>query len=137
MKIKCINDIIRQEFCGKDLVEWAKYSDLEITSGKTYTVIAISKYFNEIFFYIIGDETANYPLAFPSVLFQITDNSISKYWDNAFKFKSINELSINNGEIISFKEWTLNGDDFYEKVLDEIEPEISIFREYRDKMLNE
>jgi hypothetical protein len=49
----------------------------------------------------------------------------------------LDELNLKNGEIISFKEWAIFKDAFYEKVLDEIEPEVSIFNNNRDKMLNE
>jgi hypothetical protein len=73
MRVKCINERLSPELHNEKLVEWAKHSDLEISLNKTYVVLAISRYFDTIFFYILGDESNNYPLAFPSVLFEIID----------------------------------------------------------------
>jgi hypothetical protein len=138
MKIKCINDSISIENSSQALIEWANNSEMEITVGKTYVVFAISKYFETIFYYILGDESENYPLAFPSNLFQIIDYNISKYWiTSSSEFKNPENIKIENGEIISFKEWVLRGDKFYENLLEEVKEDVKIFNNYRDKILNE
>jgi hypothetical protein len=138
MKVKCLTETINPGVHNKKLVEWAKKSELEITLGKTYTVIAISKYLDFIFYYILGDETDNYPLAFPSECFEIIDSSVSKFWNiDLVKIETLNELNIEEGQIISFKEWVLKQDEFYENLLEEKKSEIEIFNNYRNKMLVE
>lgn len=138
MKIKCINDSILPENSSQVLVEWANNSDLEISIGKTYVVFAISKYLGTIFYYILGDETENYPLAFPNNLFEVTDYTQSKYWINPLKkLNDSEDIQIESGEIISFEEWVLKGDRFYEQLLEEKKEEVKIFNNYRELILNE
>lgn len=138
MKVECISNQITSENSNEELVDWANNSDLEITIGKVYVVFAISKYMNFIFYYVLGDESNSYPLAFPSVLFRLVDNKISKFWvKKIVATESLQELDIENGEVVSFKEWSLNGDGFYEKLLEEEKSEIRTFNKYREKMLKE
>lgn len=138
MKVKCISATISIENSSNAIIEWANNSEMEITIGKTYAVLAISKYFDTIFYYIIGDESDSYPLAFPSNLFQIIDHNISKYWTTSLnEVRDPQDLEIGNGEIISFKEWTTKGDEFYEKLLDEEKKEVKLFDMYRDRILTE
>ena len=138
MKVKCLTETIDPMIHNKKLIEWAKNSELEITQGKIYTVIAISKYLDIFFYYIIGDESGNYPLAFPTDLFEIIDNRVSKYWDVFIeKIDTITELELQNNDVISFNEWTLNKDSFYENLLEEEKHEISVFNTYKDKIFFE
>ena len=46
-------------------------------------------------------------------------------------------IEIQNREIMSFKEWKLKRDQFYENVLEELDPDYSTFKNHRDNMLNE
>lgn len=138
MKIKCINDSISIKNSPQILVEWANNSELEITVGKTYVVFAISKYLGTIFYYILADESEDYPLAFPSNLFQIIEKKSSKYWITSLnEFKNLEDIEIENGQIISFKEWALKGDKFYEDLLEEKREVVKIFNSYREAILNE
>jgi hypothetical protein len=138
MKILCINNVISTENSSPSITEWANNSELEITIGKTYVVLAISKYIDVLFYYILSDESEDYPLAYPSHLFEIIDPNISKFWMTSLtQIQSINNLDIQNGEIISFKEWATKGDQFYENLLEGTNEEAKIFITYRDMMLNE
>lgn len=138
MIIECISDRIKPNEYNKKLVEWAKNSDLEITVNKTYVVLAITKYFDSFFFFILGDERSAYPLAFPEELFLIADNKISIYWDlNMKEVKSLSELDMKNNEVISFHEWAMKGDLFYENLLEQNEYELRVFDSYKAKMLDE
>jgi hypothetical protein len=135
MKVKCIREMPKEGDSNKNIVEWSKNIELEITEGKMYVVLAIAKYLDNIFYYILGDESNNYPLAFPSELFKIVDNRISKYWLTDLKnIISSNDLKIKNSDIISFKEWAENKDIFYENLLEERDHEVKVFNAYRDKM---
>ncbi|KPH11526.1 hypothetical protein [Chryseobacterium sp. ERMR1:04] len=136
MKVKCISKQILSD--NKLLAEWAIHSELEITVNKEYTVFAIGKYLNALFYYILGDESNSYPLSFPAQLFQIIDSRVSKYWEtNLVKINSWEDLDIQDGDIISFREWTVKGDSFYENLLNEQRSEVFLFNNYCDKILNE
>ncbi|WP_309609114.1 hypothetical protein [Flavobacterium sp.] len=138
MKVKCLIENIDPVIHNKKLVEWSNNSELEITQGKIYTVIAISKYSDILFYNIIGDESGNYPLAFPVDLFEIIDNRVSKYWNVLIeKIGDITELELQNNDVISFNEWTLKKDCFYENLLEQEKHEISVFKNYKDKMFFE
>jgi len=138
MKVLCIADLISSKNSPQSIIDWANNSELEITVGKTYTVFAISKYFDVLFYYIISDESSEYPLAYPHYLFEVYDENISIFWDTSYlKTKSIDTLEIKNGEIISFKEWTVKGERFYENLLEGNSEELRIFKKYRDDMLRE
>lgn len=138
MKVRCLTNEISPEIHERSLVEWANGTALEITRGKVYIVLAVTKYFDKYFFFIMGDESKEYPLAFPAELFEIVDNKVSKYWDcNFTTLKSLDQLNIGNNDICSFTEWKNQKDQFYEDVLEEEKNALIIFNQYRDKMLAE
>ena len=139
MKVECISDRVNPNIHDKWLQVWANTKEqLELTVGKVYLVLAVARYSNNFFFYILGDESDDYPLAFPAPLFEIRDFEVSQFWDFDYrKISSLKELSIGNEEILSFKEWKSQGDEFYEKVLEEDKQALAIFSSYRDKMLME
>jgi hypothetical protein len=138
MNVRCICDTISNNNSSPAIVKWSNNSDLEITVGKTYTVFAITKFFDVIFYYILGDESDKYPLSFPHYLFLIEDNKTSKYWNtNLNMIDKPDLIKIENGEVISFKEWTYKKDMFYENLLEENQNEVSLFISYRDKILSE
>ena len=138
MKIKCLVDIVIPEIHDEKIVQWAKKSELEITIGKVYVVFAITKFFDIFFYYILGDERNIFPLAFPAELFEIIDNRISKYWDfDLPRVESLSQIKIENNDIISFKEWSVEKDSFYEKILEEHVREMEIFNFFKEKILME
>ncbi|HEY8954840.1 hypothetical protein [Chitinophaga sp.] len=138
MKIKCLTENIKADHHNEKLIEWAKNTELEITEGNIYVVLAISKYFDVYFYYILGDESTTYPLAFPAELFEIIDSRVSQCWDLELRnIESLSKLNIRNNEVISFKEWSNENDFFYEKLLDKNAKEVSIFESYKNKMLQE
>jgi hypothetical protein len=139
MKVECKIDRVNPNTLESWVSNWANTKEqLELTVGKVYTVLAIAKYSNNFFVYILGDESNDYPLAFPIQFFKIKDLSVSKFWDcDVQNIDSIESLNINNQETLSFKEWKNLGDKFYEKVLEEDKQAISLFNSYRDKMLIE
>lgn len=51
MKIKCLVDIVTPDLHDERIVQWAKKSELEITMGKVYVVLAITKFL--MFFFTI------------------------------------------------------------------------------------
>lgn len=138
MKVRCICDKITSSNSPSAIVEWSNNTDLEISLGKTYIVFAITKFFDVIFYYILGDESDKYPLSFPYYLFIVEDNKSSKYWDTPLSIIEMPEhIKIENGDVISFKEWKLKKDLFYQNLLEENPIEVRLFLNYRDKMLPE
>lgn len=138
MKIRCINNFISSENSCQSIINWANNSELEVTIGKIYTVFAVSKYFDIVFYYILSDESNEYPLAYPFHLFEIYDYNISKFWVTSLKkIQTVEDINIENQEIISFKEWSYNGDRFYENLIEGKNQEVLIFKDYRVKMLLE
>lgn len=139
MKVKCLFDRINPEIHEKWLVDWANtLEQLELTVGKIYVVLAISRYSDKLYYYIMGDESDNYPLAFPIELFEIYDSQVSKYWDCNLSFiKSFKELKLQNHEVCSFTKWKMEKDLFYEKILEEDKQTLLIFNSFKDKMITE
>ena len=138
MKIRCNSVNISKENSPLSMIKWSNNSELEITVDKIYTVLAITKLFDIIFYYILSDESNEYPLAFPYYLFEIEENEVSKYWETSLSIIEEPDLiKIENGQVISFKEWTLKKDLFYENLLEGNQEEVRIFNNYRDKMLIE
>lgn len=138
MKIRCNFDNISKENSPLSIIKWSNNSELEITIGKIYTVLAITKFFDIVFYYILSDESNEYPLAFPYYLFEIEENKVSKYWDTSLSIIEDPELiKIENGQVVSFKEWAVKKDLFYENLLEGIQEEVKTFNNYRDKMLSE
>jgi hypothetical protein len=72
MKVSCVSDNISSENSPSSIVGWANNTELEITVGETYTVLAITKLFDVIFYYILSDASDEYPLSFPHYLFKVT-----------------------------------------------------------------
>lgn len=139
MKVKCKIDRIIPEIHEKWLVEWTNtLEQLEITIGKIYVVLAISKYEDRIYCYIMGDESNSYPLAFPVELFEIYDNSVSEHWDcDLSSIKSFDEIQIQNHEVFSFTQWKIQKDLFYENILEEDRYTMLIFNSFKNKMMLE
>lgn len=139
MKIKCVYDRVNPEIHDRWLVDWANtLEQLELTIGKVYIVLAIAKYSGKLYYYIMGDESDNYPLAFPIELFEIYDSKISKYWDSDLSsIKSFEEVSLQDHEVYSFSQWRLQKDLFYENILEENKQTISVFNDFKEKMMTE
>jgi hypothetical protein len=139
MKVECIEDRVNPKIHDDWLLRWANTDDqLELTIGKVYVVLAIAKYYDNYFFYVLGDESDTYPLAFPQQFFKIKDLSLSQYWYiNKNIISTLDELNLLNEDVISFKEWAILKDKFYEKILEEDKEALSLFSSYKDKMLQE
>lgn len=138
MKVKCISNKVDLEKMNW-LKEWYNASrELELTVEETYVVLAIAKYSNHLFYYVLADDIGDFPLAFPCHLFEVEDYNISKYWDTKLKLTQLlTGTDIGNQEIISFSEWSIKGDVFYENLLEGGKYETNLFINYRDKMTKE
>ena len=137
MKVKCIKDRANNSY--DPIFDWARTMEqVDISKGGIYTVLAITKDDNKYFYYLLGDESNEYPLPFPSQMFEIIDSRVSKYWEYELAtISTIEKLNINEDEVISFPEWSLRKGFFYGEVIEEDPIALSIFFKYRDLMLVE
>jgi|GEM_PF-3492756 len=137
MKVRCISDFISIENSPQSIINWANNSELEITLGKVYSVYAMSRHFDVIFYYILSDESNAYPLAFPHFLFEICDSDATQFWGMSIdNIKSLDTFYIEDGEVISFRDWSLKGDRFYENLLEGNREEVIAFEKFRDNIDN-
>lgn len=140
MKVKCLYNKIDPTLHNGKVAAWANNSELEITVGETYVVLAIAKsdFWNGIIYFVLGDERNTFPLSFPAELFEIVDTKVSKYWNFPLShIESLAQIDVNADEIISFKEWSVEKGSFYERLLDDHPRELEIFMSYVEKMTAE
>lgn len=136
MKVQCLFDnLAALKKNSIDFSIWVSNinESYDLIIGNEYTVLAISKIDNKEFYYLIGEDSDDYPLPYPKILFKITDTTISNYWVK----NSVQIESLNNGDVFSFPEWVREKEYFYEKLLEEDEEIIKIFESYKDKILSE
>lgn len=132
MKIKCVENKIKS--LPTELQENYNRSEetLSLFLNKEYTVYGM--YVNEgITWYLICDRsTDDYPLSYPSMLFEISNPQLSRYW--IFNFGK----SIRSGSTVDpvwvFPEWANDYYNFYDKLTDWEETEAKIFKEYKELM---
>lgn len=137
MKVKCIDN------SGTNLPPqlfshygWNKEMEFhEITIDKKYVVYAILYIEDNPFYMICGDDYdgqyVNYPSLLPSVLFEIIDETKSKFWVIETKV-NINVESSKNTDI-GFKE-LFKDEYFYGKLVEGYENEVKIFSSIKKKI---
>lgn len=140
MIVRCINNIglnIPSQLFSH--AGWNKEMEFhEITIGKKYVVYAILHIEDHPFYMICGDDYdglyVNYPNLLPSVLFEIIDETKSKFWLTETK-NSLNNESGKNTDA-GFKE-LFKDKYFYGKLVEGYENEIKIFSLIKNKIDNE
>jgi hypothetical protein len=87
--------------------------------------------FSGTWFFVADDDFSftEYPLAYPSLFFNMIDGRVSKYWTNP----AITEVDGHRTEFRAFKEW-MSDPMFYERLVDWHKTENAIFREYKELM---
>ena len=139
MKVKCVIDRALNDDPKNPIFKWARTTEqVEVTENEIYVVLGITKYDDDYYFYLLGDESDKYPLPFPSQMFEIIDSRVSKYWKHGIiTIEIIEQLNISEDEVVSFPEWSLRKGSFYGEVIEEDPIALSIFFKYRDLMLVE
>jgi len=92
--------------------------------GKYYTVYGITVLDSTVFFEILTIHR-KHTFSYPSILFEVIDNRLSKM----FCFGSIETGNNKIVPFISFKEW-VNDKKFYSGLIDGEEPYVTIFNKY-------
>ena len=142
MKVRCkIHDL--KIIAGSQFEKFYNLKTIELrniglTYGKIYTVLALTNIENSIWVYLMSDDGHDYPIPFPNIFFAIKDGSVSNQWDySSDMIENFEDLDLVLGKVISFKPWRDQKSVFYEKILDEDKHTMSIFNEYKDKMIAE
>lgn len=134
MKIRCITNkvsSIPKEILKNYLIGTEEFS---IEEGKEYLVYATSIYLDYIWYCICDESFIFYPMWNPSMLFEVTDNRLSRYWIFGLREADQGE-DIKKVPFLSFPEWT-NDIYFYEELIDGYgdDPNATIFNKYKELM---
>lgn len=103
---------------------YKKETEFPLTIGKDYTVYALKEWQGSVWYYICDDNYMYYPMQTPAPLFEIIDNTLSKYW----RFK----LYPNGLLKIAFEQW-FSDTYFYDKLTNQ-EEEVLIFEQVKELM---
>lgn len=133
MKIKCIAN--KRNFVPQDLLRnYAIGEYFSVKPGKEYIVYAVWIYLGYIWYCISDEDRTFYPFWNPSMLFEITDNRLSRYWVFGFR-EAYQGEEIKKVPFLSFPEWA-NDFDFYEELVDGYsdDPNAITFSKYKELM---
>ena len=129
MKVKCIANI--KNAVPSDLLDNYSVGDFfSVEKEKEYIVYAVWVYLDYIWYCICNRTNAFYPFWIPSMLFEIIDHRLSRYW-----IFGIDEDNNKKVPFLSFPEW-VNDSNFYEDLVDGTsnDKNASIFKKYKELM---
>jgi hypothetical protein len=130
MKIKCITNKVKS--LPQEIVENYKisYDNFFLKEGKEYVVYALRVYLGHIWYCICDEGCDFYPIWNPSMLFELTDSRLSRYW--VFSFDEENNRKV---PYLSFPEWA-NDPYFYTELVDgnATNTHAVIFKKYKNLM---
>jgi hypothetical protein len=135
MKIKCVYNTGKN--ISENLLSLYGYSENmifeKITIGNIYTVYAIFTMKEKKWYLICSDwydgAGLNFPEFFPASLFEIIDESPSRYWISTCQkddYTNSGELVLNTG----FPNM-INEECFYGNLLEDNEREVNLFKKYK------
>lgn len=132
MKVTCsfnnINDI-RDQTAVLHLKRYITFPDgvVELEIGKEYVVYGIEFRDNRPWFYICADEHEDYPKPFSSEFFETKDWRLSRCWQLCFEHGYGEHVQSR----LVFAEWARDPS-YYERLLDEEDQAVAVFRRYRE-----
>ena len=131
MKVRCV------AYRAADLpVEIRKRAKLEddytfrVSIGRTYTVYAVSIFWNVLWYCICDDSYLYFPSWTPAGLFRIVDPRLSKYWT----FAAINDNDITC--TLTYPEWAKDETDYYDELVENMNAAVEIWNRYK-KLIEE
>ena len=98
-------------------------TEFRLTISKEYVVYALALRDKQVWYYICDDADLYYPVHQPAPLFEVIDNTVSKYW--RFKFTA-EPNPLDNIAVFAFDEW-VSDEYFYDHLTDKAEIEVSLF----------
>ena len=133
MKIICIYE--RWSEIPKEISDttsiYNKKCDFHVVAGAEYIVYGITLRDGHIWYYICDKLFTYYPIWKPSPLFKVNDSRLSRYW--IYSYEKLENYSQAH-PIITFSEWATNHPDFYDKLTDGEDREVTIFKAYKELM---
>lgn len=138
MRVKCLYNtgkyIHKDFFVQHNWNEEIKF--IELTVGKVYTVYSIFILFNHPCYLICDDfydgVLYSHPMFYPDSLFEIIDNTPSKYWIE----RKIKHVEKDNMKDVGFPD-ILNDEYFYGGIVEGYPNEVSIFHKWKNLIDNE
>lgn len=130
MKIKCITNKVSSIPNGILKNYSIDVENFSIKEGKEYVVYAIWIYLGYIWYCICDEDKTFYPIWNPSMLFEVSDNRLSRYW-----IFTIDKDDDKKAPFLSFPEWASDMN-FYEDLVDGNSDDKSaiIFKKYKELM---
>jgi hypothetical protein len=115
-----------------DLTSQTKYKnkDKYRNCGESFVVYAMRMNCGYIWYFICQHEKATYPFWYPSPLFTVEDDRISKYW--VFT-NNINEDFDYKNYTWAFPEWARDKY-FYGQLVEDYPRELEVFKKYKELM---
>ncbi|MBD2770832.1 hypothetical protein [Iningainema tapete] len=127
MKIRCIantGEIIPENYLNP-AVFLTKETKFQLIVGKEYTVYALYKWQQEVWYYICDERYTYYPIQNPAPLFEIVDGRLSKYWRL--------QIDCNGLLTLAFEQWFFDSY-YYDKLTNQEEHEVLIFEQIKELM---
>lgn len=133
MKVKCIEnrrDILPTETLKKH----SSYDKFPLIIGKEYVVYALSEFDDFVWYCLMDEECTTYPMWSPSMLFEISDRRLSRYW----LFDLVDDYRRKDLKVpfFCFPEW-IEDENFYVNLTDDDDREVEIFAKYLQLMEKE
>ncbi len=125
MKAVCVTNKV--SMLPREITQnYSSSSDLfSILIEKEYTVYAITEFFGHIWYCICDEDYSSYPMWHPALLFQVSDNRLSRYW--------VFSLKESSRPFIGLREWAIEKG-FYDRLTDWKKRETDIFNKYKEEM---
>ncbi len=99
--------------------------------NREYTIYGITIRDEYIWYYLCDEIYTYFPRWKPPFFFEVVDPRLSRYW--IYSYKKL-ENYIRAHPIITFPEWANNHPDYYDKLTDGDDPEVAIFKTYKELM---
>ena len=129
MKVKCIENkvlLLPDEIKKNYSISYPEFS---VLVGKEYVVYGMTLNLGYIWYYLCDEHFDYYPVWKPSSFFEVVDSRLSRYWIYSYQVHP----DIETYPVIAFPEWA-NNLDYYDKLTDGDDPEVAIFKTYKELM---
>lgn len=133
MLIKCIGNkgsFLPKMFLTKHF-NFTEKTNFPLILSKNYVVYAMTVNSGYIWYYICDEHAKNYPIWNPSVLFEVIDSKISKYWIYTCYFSQDRQSF---SATWAYPEWAMNEYTYYDRLSDGEKEETNIFKKYKELM---
>ena len=132
MKVSCLANLgsaLPNQYLNPT-IGYGNKAEFRLTIGREYVVYALALRASQIWYYISDDADLYYPGHHPAPLFEVIDNRISNHW----RYEFTQEPGyLHTVGFFAFQEW-ISEPNFYDKLTDKQEREVSIFFKMKELM---